>query len=627
MAIKTSTTKNQTALRTKSNFQGIDTKQSFTTVDKFLGYRNREDQTMLPPGYMIPSSQNVLIDITGRLKSRKGYTLYGAANVTLAPIHSSFDWDEHLNGTINLRAYSTNLQFDYKGTWTTIFTGLSSTVSAVNFTSFWDDVKKGNVLLFVDGSSNVYEWNGGIATFASATANTITLQGTKSWQENLFYATANKKIMLGGVEYTYTGGESTTTLTGVTPDPTAGSQVVGNLIYQSVVTTANSSITSMLSTFKNDLIANVQTQIYYGSLSSNSVYVSAINNYKSVAFTTPVRVIGEGAQVNLRAPVVAFSPQEEFMYIAAGKSQWYSTKKTVSSDNSKEIFDIVPLKTSAYQGSMSQKVTSHDRNSIIFVSNEPRLVTLGRVDNIYATPMLEDYSFPIATDMNTLNFTGAWVKYHKSFVYMGVPASNKLFILNQTDPNNVFWEAPQTGCFSGASIINGDLYLHDGSVPQTYKWLDGYNDNEHLILSRATFAYNNFGNRALSDYFNEYWVDGYISANTKLSLKLAYDLDGCATNITKLIDGTKCLGVCAYKGDSSLGKASLGKHGLGTESLVQSIDPLPPYFSTIKVMPRKDFYFLSPTFESYGVDYHWEILTFGPLVTQTMFGNNQIKES
>ena len=85
--------------------------------------------------------------------------------------------------------------------------------------------------MFVDGSTNVYKWNGATTTFASCTSNTITKQGTDTWAESGFYTTSDKKIMLGGIEYTYTGGEVTTTLTGVTPDPTGVTIPVGSLIY------------------------------------------------------------------------------------------------------------------------------------------------------------------------------------------------------------------------------------------------------------------------------------------------------------------------------------------------------------------------------------------------------------
>jgi hypothetical protein len=261
----------------------------------------------------------------------------------------------------------------------------------------------------------------------------------------------------------------------------------------------------------------------------------------------------------------------------------------------------------------------------VFISNENRLVTLGRIENVSDTPMMVDYSYPIANDFDGFNFTGSWVKYWKSFLYVGVPSEGKLYILNQTNPDNVFWEAPQTGSFSGASIIDGELYLHGYSVPETYKWLDGYTDNAHPILSRAKLSYSDYGVRSLPKSFNEFYLEGYISPNTELEIIYNLDLDGCATEITKKFLGTSS-NVCAFPSDASLGKTSLGKHGLGTNSLTTEADALPPFFQVIKVSVRKDFYKFSPTFESYGADFHWELLAFGPLVTMSMANGNHLKE-
>ena len=627
---KTSTTSQSTSVRSASNYQGVDTRQNFTVINKFLGYRNREDKTKLPMEYMIPPSQNVLIDISGRLKSRQGYTLDGQANITITPIYAWHDWEEHKNSVINLRAYSGNLHFRYDNgitvAWTTIQSSLGT--DHIRFTNYWDNTEKENVLLYVDGSTNVYKWNGAITTFASATTNTITKQGAGSWASEGFYISADKKVMLGGVEYTYTAGEGTTTLTGVSPDPTGGSQVVGDLIYQSVVTIANSAITDMDSSFKNDGIANVQNQIYYGSESSNEIYVSKQNDYKSVSFSTPVRLPGEGALMTLRALWNAFEPQEDVMYINAGLSQWYETNKVNGNDATTgqitEDFNVLPLKTSTNQGAIRQETVTHDRNSIVFLSNETRLLTLGRVEQIFTTPMLEDYSYPIANDMNNFDWTDSSVKYFKSYIYVFVPRESKVLILNQTDPNNVFWEAPQTGAFSGASIINGSLYLHSYTNPETYKWLDGYSDNTNPILCKAQFAYTDYNSKGLSKYFSEYWVDGYITPNTSIDLYYNFDLDGCTTLVKKTILGTG-KNVCTIVSGGSLGKTSLGKHGLGTYTATPP-NSLPPYFSLIKVSTRKDFFKFSPLLTSYGVDFHWEILSMGPLVTQTMYGNNTLKE-
>ena len=192
-------------------------RNDFSTVSQFkYGYRNREDVTALPPGVLIEGSQNVLINAAKRVQIRKGYTLDGQASTTLASIDAKWDWQMSTGSYRNVRVYldpTTSdgvLQYrsvDSTGvvTWVTIKTDLDR--STVRFCDFWKVSELLRVILFVDGTSNVFEWNGATTTFASCTANTITKQGTSTWAAEGFYtATTPRKIVLDGLVYTYTGG-------------------------------------------------------------------------------------------------------------------------------------------------------------------------------------------------------------------------------------------------------------------------------------------------------------------------------------------------------------------------------------------------------------------------------------
>jgi hypothetical protein len=210
---------------------------------------------------------------------------------------------------------------------------------------------------------------------------------------------------------------------------------------------------------------------------------------------------------------------------------------------------------------------------------------------------------------------------------MSFPKAGKWFILNQTDPTNIFWEAPQTGSIASFSNINGSLYAHDYYTAQTFKLFDGYNDNGNPILSRAQLSYYDFGNKGISKYFNEFWVEGYINPSTNLTLQYLYELDGCQTQVTKMISGTG-KNVCSLIQDGELGTKPLGVAPLGSNTITASTtDPLPPYFALIKQSNRKDFYKMSIVFQTYQKDANWQLLTAGPLVQDTMYGNNSKKEN
>lgn len=149
----------------------------YSVVSQFkLGYRNREDVTNLPPGVLIVGSQNVLTNVSERVQIRQGYALDGPVSSVAASVLSSFDWLTKNNGEIHLRAGGLvsndgKLQYRYIDsigtvTWRDLMTDLRSV--AFNFTTFWRIDESLRVSLFVDSSSNIYEWNGATATIVSS---------------------------------------------------------------------------------------------------------------------------------------------------------------------------------------------------------------------------------------------------------------------------------------------------------------------------------------------------------------------------------------------------------------------------------------------------------------------------
>ena len=610
-------------------------------TDFSKGYRNREDITNLPPDVMVVGSQNVMTNTANRLGVVKGFVLDGPSSAVIAGISSSFDWTMNIGYERNLRSYldpttgNAVLQYRYVDsmgvvTWRDLIPAADGYTSAnFNFADFWDfNSEKRSLLLFVNGSTNIFQWSGAITTILSVGTNTLTKSGTTSWSDEGFVNLQSpRKVVIDGVVYTYTGGETTTTLTGVTPDPALANPAImaGDIVHQQYVVTANSALTAFPATFKNYLIANLRNQIYIGDLTNRSVYISKTNSFTDYSFTSPVRVVGEGALITLDSPPVAFVPQETDMYISAGKSFWYNTKFTLSSDLSKEDFAIVKLKTAANQGSRSQQATTKDKNDVVFLSNEPTLTTIGRVIESLATPQAGDLSYPIINDMNSYDLTDATAVYWKNFLIFSVPKAGLIRVYNQTNPKTTYWEAPITYPVGRFSIINGDLYGHSYNTPETYKLFTGYNFNGFSIPALAVFAYNNYGNRPVHKGINQTYVEGYISANGVLTMGLLKESGGCATPVTYDFDGDqKPPYVCAGGSSAPLGKVPLGNNPLGGD-LAQGTG-LPPKFRWIKTLAVNPyFYEMQYSFYSDSVDFQWELLAFGPQVLMSSDLSNEIK--
>jgi hypothetical protein len=613
----------------KARKLGQAVSREISVVSKFpLTYRNREDITNLPQGVLVVGSQNILSNVSERLEVRKGYKMDGAKSTINAPILSSFDWFSKSNSEIHMRAgflttalNDGKLQFRYlnsssEATWQTLLSSL--TTVSYNFTSFWDTTELIRKCLFVNGTSNIYEWSGAYDLVTSITTNTIVLNHNASTTG--FYASSNKVVTINNIDYTYTG-ITTTTLTGVTPDPT-GNVSANDICYQKVVTTALSSMSGISSTYTPGLISTRNNQIYLGSLTSSTFYVSKVNNYSDYSYSTG-RLPGEGMTGTLDDNMVALIPQEENMYFSCGKDFWYQTKLTQSTGTvwngsaqvavTYETFEVLPLKNNPGQAAQSQGLTGKMKNNVLIISHEPTLDSLGRVDQILGTPQTTNISDSIKLDFDSYDFTNGHVFYWKWWILVSVPLSGIIRIYSLATKS---WEAPQTIPVSRFYTIDGELYGHSYNTSESYKLFTGYSDRAvgntsgSPYNSIANFSYQNFGTRTHQKNANEFYIEGYITPNTSLNCLINYEQDGNLTTQTFTVLGDDTALVGSSDSNNSLGAYPLGSQP-GGSTIPSSLTGLPPKFRVIKTFPRFDFYECQFSFTISGIDQNFQLLAFG----------------
>jgi len=630
----------------------------FNLVNGFRGYRAKEDKTQLPKGTLVSPSQNVVINSSGRVACVKGYELDGAASSTIdSGILSNFDFINFKGDVRNLRAgFLTSalndgkLQYRYVDVngdvqWVNLKTGL--TTVDLSFTEYWDNTALVKNVLWVDGSNNVYAWNGAVANFASATAVTVTKSGTKTWAEEGFATTGTRTIVINGTPATYTGGENTLTLTGVSVDFSA--TAVGSVVHQEVVTTALSAMTSISATFGPTVIGcGRRNQVYLGSSKSNLLYISKVNDYKNYAFTTPTRVVGEGMQIPLDSPPTKFVPLENRndtnaydMYISEGTDTWAVIRATLSSDLTKEVLEHIRLKVAPLQGAMSERLVSKMKNHILYVGSDKVANLLGYL-SYQNVPEIVDFSFPIVDDMTSYDFEDASVYYHKNYIYIAIPKHNLIRVYNMTDQSKQttgsvrgieevdvatqpwFWEAPIAYPVSGFYVVNGELYGHSYTTSESYKLFTGGSFNGQNIHANATFAYDDKDDRSQSKMSSGVYVEGYIKQNTNIDVTIVGDLDSFETAQTKTISGKDVSTVAFGSGGGALGKAHLGSLPFG--STLTSGDTLPAWFHVIKTYSPVPCYLEQVSFDTSGADLYWELLTYGTNAEFTAEGNNAITQ-
>lgn len=586
----------------RQNFQ-------YTLDEKFLGYCSKPDKTAAPRRILVSPSQNVLLNDEDKVVTRGGYTLDGSANAALNAVESGFTWRTSQGAERVLRGYDDELEcrfVDAAGdvNYLRIADGWADV--DFSFAPWWDTAENLEVLLFVVGNANIYEWGGGIAEVLSVTTNTITKRGTPTWAQSGFYTVANRTILINGVEYAYTGGTGTTTLTGVTPDPSAGGVVVGDFATQKIRTRSNEPSSSAI----NDAIGVLNNQLYVIDETSNEVSVSQDDDYTDFAFSSP-RVPGEGELLLLDSPARAAIPLDQDMLIATIDDDWYRTKFnqiTVSTTLS-ETLEVKKLRTGKGKGLQHRDLVANFGNAIVYLSNDNTLEAIERPQDL-ETIATQNLSDPIKPDFDTADFTNGHVFAHKNRVYVAAPVDGNVFIfeLRQTDEGTVrFWHPPQVLPVRRFVTVSDDLYGHSSAVPETYKLFDGTDDNDRPFLARATISYNSYGQRALLKVLDEWFTEGYISSNAELNLTLNFDLDGSTSQRLCTIVG----------GDSnilfeSLGSIALGDNPLGDEGLgvLDESSGLPKFRHTYP-FPPKDFFEIQAIYEMDTQDGQFELLAVG----------------
>lgn len=628
--------------------------KEIATIQDFIeGYRSREDTSLLKPQTLVAGSHDVLVGSTGRVRSREGYYLDGVKSSVVSITRPLPDWEmgtgfiHHLrSGGLTNPGVSSDgqLQIRYMDTlgalgatgatyWLPLLTGLTSTY--FQSTNYWDTTNLKAKDLFVNRTGTIWEWTGAIGTIKSITSNTIVLNGTLTTAQLKFDASGS--IINNSVVYTYSG-VSGETLTGVSPSP-AGS-VVNSPVYQqpvafNFVSSGTFTGTSSPATgFTCDLIGLLKTsnQVMVASISNNVVYLSQAGNYQNYAQST-ARLQYEGDMFTTVGSVNALVPQESDMYVSAGLDEWYTTKftqtqiynGTTTTTLTYEIALLAQLKTTSGQATISQYATTKITNDVVYISNEPFVNSLGRVDNILLTPQITNLSYPIVNDMNSYIFTDAATFFFKLKLYVALPASGVLLIYNMTNPKSPFWEAPQNLPISGFCVVGNSLIGHSYGTFESYVMFSGYSDRAinanstgNPINSVALFAFQGISVRAKSKSFNKFFTEGYITQSTTLNVGLIFRAPGNGTTpgATISISGMGNY-VIASVLDDSLGKMSLGKDPLGGDLPLSQQQTLPSYFAVIKTLARNPYLAYQPMFYSLGTNQRWEILSYGTNASPT----------
>jgi len=593
----------------------------FDTVDETLAYITAENQTNTDVRNLVAGSRNVLIDQTRKVSTRKGNTLYRGGDATLNKVQNAVTWNNSTGGELTVRAINGALQVDLATVGSTavdafkqVISGLSTTTKP-RFAPWFDATENLDLLLFVWGDDNTYAWGGCVAVVDSVTATTITKEGTNTWAEDRALATGNKVLVnvRTGTEYTYTGGESTVTLTGIAD--TTGI-VAGDVLVQKVITTTDKPEADRI----NNTIYVFENQACIGSDTDEEVWISKNTSYSTFTYSSP-RVAGEGALFTLDDSVKGFGELEDSLIIFAGRSSIYQATPqdiTVGSTLA-ETFKVKKYQTGIGQSAQNQEVIQNIGNRLVYLSFEPSVRELPSPSAIQGGRDPRTLSNPIKPDFDAETWTDAASLWHKNAYYLTAPTTGRLYILQYREDADGklrrFWQPPQTMFISAMTPINDLLYGHSSVVSESYRMFDpdaysdrNSDDDKIAIKCVAKFAYRNYQNRVALKNFDEYFVEGEISASTDLLLTLLYEYGGNLQQIEKTIEGSDNDILLETLLNTSLGQQPLGQQPLGGSTNAPGDAAK---FRVIFEQAKEDFVEMQDTYETDAVDKFWSIISRG----------------
>lgn len=275
---------------------------AYTIVDRYPGYRRKQDQSNMEPGVLVYPSKNVFINNKEKIVSRKGYTVFGQDRTEDIAIRSSYDEFKNVKGyNMVIRetpiggAEGDRIEVLYNGVWNRITKNpnpLPRGKHIYSFGEYWDKQDIIAKLVWVNGNSGagaITEWNGAVSTITNVTATTLSIDPSETWFGNGFETTINE-LIINGTAYTFTGGHNTNTLTGVSPSP-VGIVNPGDVAFDTP--RAKDPIFSdvLITGFNFDICSVLYNQFYYADYNRRDIYVSNIGRDY---FLTSKQFIGNG---------------------------------------------------------------------------------------------------------------------------------------------------------------------------------------------------------------------------------------------------------------------------------------------------------------------------------------------
>ncbi len=481
------------------------------------------------------------------------------------------------------------------------------------------------------------------------TIYSVKKQGTTTWAEDRFtnnpaktIATnasnipvsvidAGNRLTVNSEEYAYFAGADSDTLNGVSgysdPNLVPSDAAAGDFMYQSVVESD-----PPVSGFAADFIRVLGNQLFVGSYSNRTIYLSADSDFTDFT-NSGSYIVGDPDLVILDENPRGMIAKQNAMYVAAGNSDWYVVTPNVIpavsfTDGSATRFIVTQVEKK--RGATNTAALAHEfidtlGDDIIFLDQDNQLRSFGTFRNLFQ-PKYPSLSQQIRQELESEDFTGGQIRAVDDYIYLVAPISGKVY-LRQTrdtvnDEGNVvaerLWHPPQTWNIATIAVANGQTYGYSSTNPQLYQlwdteqFHDDTPDGNAPYISIMRLAYQHFGHRYKMGSFDKAYFEGYILEHSDLEARFLYDYQAATDYQTKIlsnIDNTPVL----YGGDgvTAIGGSIIGNTTLGGGIRDANYQNQLHKFRAITNLTQSDCFEYQIELASELPDSQWEILCLG----------------
>lgn len=420
-----------------------------------------------------------------------------------------------------------------------------------------------------------------------------------------------------GTVYGYLGGESTTQLTSVMPDP-SGVVTANDLLVQLLFPSAN----VFEDGFEIDNVFSFNNNVLFSSDADERVAMSLNTDYLTFTPSSP-RTAGQGSTFTLDDPGAKFGVIGKQLVMLAGDAAYLPKFEQIAVGAG--VAETVLVEKRSFgsgQGAHSQETIIQVDDALAFLSNEPSLRLYESVEQI-TDRSIKALSNPIKPDFDAEDWTGAVGIWHGSRILLHSRVNSRTYMLEwvETADGGVsrYWQAPQILPIGAFAEDSGYLYGHSSGDGKTLLLFNGPSDYVYdfsgataekvPIDARMKLAYNDFDKRGNLKNFDEMFIEGEISQNCDdLLCQVEYDSGGATAVNEQTIDGSDLSILLEDIEATSLGQQSLGASPLGGGLQ----DPVAgSHFQTILEYAKEDFYLLGLNFSTNEIDRTWSITACG----------------